>query len=271
MSNAVIWQELRENPLRVASWLALARGYAQHELPWHLGYVQLQVQRLPLASPQDEKSREGVAGLRCASPGRWPGSEVLSMPGTAQFAPEKVCDGLQAHLAVHPTDWLSLLYLARCLELRDAGPEDVQAARARQHGVVRRAMDSEVIAGETGHLLAMWRLRSGEVAGALAALQAVLSQAPGRHGSWLLQAEAQMLAGNVPGGQQAFVQAGRSKNPRLLELLADKLLAFNFPREALSVCKAVVDLEPGNTAARGHWDRIQRALLQGSPSFPSLQ
>ena len=276
-SNAAVWQTLRGQPLQVDAWLELARDYAQRQLPWHLSYVQSQVERMP-AEPAQAASREEVAGLSCASPPEhWQTVQVLSQPAgqAAGFDVERVSGELRAHLEAHPSDWLSWLYLARCLDWSEPVPVEEGGGdgptRTPQHAAVLQALGSEVFAGETGHMLAMWRLRSGDVGGALAALQAVLNQAPQRHGSWLLLAEALMLAGQVEEAKQAFERAGVSQNPRFLELLASKLMAFQFFAEALAVLEAVVRLDPANVVARDSLNQVRNNVQQMSTAVDTLQ
>lgn len=263
-NNHGIWARLREQPARGEAWLDLAQGYAANRLPWHLAHARLQAGRCGhgAAGPAAPMARSvEMAGEPAAC---WVPDEVLNQaPGSWKgWAP--VGAALRVHLATNPGDWLSWLYLARCLELGNA------PAQVQREAVVQ-ALACEPMAGETGHALARWRLQGGDPAGALGALQAVLAQAPQRHGSWLMAAEALMQLGREAEARHAFEQAGRSQNPRVLELVAGRLFAVNYVHEALQVREAVARLEPDNAQAWNALGQLQKTLFQGAAARQSLE
>ncbi len=239
------WQALKQTPALAELWMALLQRYVRRALPWHARYAATQAQRCDarLAS----QAQGLLAQLTPAEP--WVGGEQVLLqvapvwPGLAQAT-----EVLQALVAVDPGDWLSWLYLARCCELAPQGTDSAATNPALREAVLQ-ALAAEPLLGETGHWLAVWRLRSGNPAGALAALQAVLSQSPQRHGSWLLQAEAHMQLGHTPAAEAAFAKAGESQNPGFLGLLADVLFFNNYWEQALQVREAVVQLQPNHAGA----------------------
>ena len=272
--NGHVWRQLRERPVDGGLWLALAQGYAQEHLPWHLAYAKTQAERCWRATGSGgDAARAQADSLRCASAPHWAAQEVLSQPRAHWDGRDAVRAQLQAHLQANPGDWLSWLYLSRCLEMEEdaAPPPGAAAGKTSRWEAVRQALDSEVIPGETGHHLALWRLRSGDLAGALDAVQAVLLRAPQRYGTWLLSAEALMQLGREQEAMRAFEQAGRSQIPRLLELVADKLFSFNFAHEALTVREAVVRLEPNNAAAWNTLGQLQKTMCQSAAARYSLE
>lgn len=254
------WRSIRTQPLSSRSWEALHALYASGGWPWHAGYAVLQAQRCahaedrPLPVPLPVETTEEDAVL-------WGGSaeQQLTLSVGWKRLPAVIAR-LQKHADAEPSDWLSWLYLARCLEIGQDRFDAAVQAHVRQ--AVVQALACEWLPGETGHLLAQWRLRSGDARGALAALAAVLQQAPQRHGSWLLQAQAQMQLGLEQEARNSFARAGESRNPRVLTLLADKLFINNFGFEALQVREAVTSLVPHDPQAWMALAEIQAKLWQ---------
>ena len=241
-----LWEALRREPLSPPLWQALAQAYTALGLPWHLAYARTQARR----AFQAQGGEAGAFALPDgSSPAFWGESDALlarSGPPWAGWA--QACERLQQATRNDPGDWLSWLYLARCLELPLAEGSGAAAPDPMLRTAVRQAIDVEPLPGETGHLLAQWRLRAGQPEQALAALQAVLRQAPQRHGSWLLQAQAQMQLGLEAQAREAFERAGQSRNPDFLALLATTLYQFNFAHEAQAVYEQLVKLQPRRVA-----------------------
>lgn len=237
-----LWQALRADPVGTSHWQGLALLYANNGLPWHARYAHMQATRSaqvtgvtvpPFSEPQAHACWAGPADQQLSLGTPWQGLSQATLLLREQSQRE-------------PKDWLNWLYLARCLEL--AGIPQAADTEALRHAA-RRAVALEVLPGETGHLLAQWRLRAGHPEQAVVALQAVLQQTPQRHGSWLLLAQALMQLGQEAQAQQAFERAGESRNPAVLSLLADKLFQFNFGQQAMDVREAVTQLQPHHAPA----------------------
>lgn len=256
------WVTLKTQPTHADSWFQLAKAYAAQHLPWHSTYAQTQARRCsnvlsglrPDNTFQNQRPLTPTVSLDCWGDGDW----VLSRSGPIWSGCAQVMARLEEVVTEAPGDWLSWLYLARCRELTIANASNDAALRV----AVRRAIDLEPIPGESGHLLASWRMRAGQPAQALAALQAVLLQAPQRHGSWLLQAQVQMQLGQEAQAQRSFERAGQSQNPDLLSKLAEHLFQFNFGFEALGVCEAIVQLRPDSAKAWLQLAEMQARLWQ---------
>lgn len=260
------WQALRANPVEVAAWQGLALGYAQQALPWHAAYARLQALRClqPLGQGWDTAGLDQALAL---APAWWDAADAaLSRSGPPWAGWAQVLQRLERCVADDADDWLSWLYLARVRELpyvQGAGvlAQEPQAMAAVRTAVVQ-AVRCEPLPGETGHLLAQWRLRSGRADLAIAAAQAVVGRTPQRHGTWLLLAQAQMQLGQEAAARHAFAQAGRSQNPAFLKLLAERLLGFNFAFECLGVLQAVVQLRPNDAQGWLALADVQRTLWQ---------
>ena len=259
-----LWQALRANPLAVAHWQALSLLYAGSSLPWHARYAHVQAMRCaqvtgvevaPLPEPKAHVCWAEPADQQLSMSAPWQGLAQATLLLREQSQRE-------------PQDWLNWLYLARCLEL--AGTPQPADTEALRHAA-RRAVALEVLPGETGHLLAQWRLRAGHPEQAVAALQAVLQQAPQRHGSWLLLAQVQMQLGQEAQAQQAFARAGESRNPAVLSLLADKLFQFNFGQQVMDVREAVTQLQPHQARAWLGLAEIQAKLWQVEKAQASVR
>lgn len=252
------WRSLRQQPLDFAAWSGLDLAYSQQDLPWHAAYVHTQALR---CVPSHEQSNTLPVPRPCR--GMWgEGELLLTRSGPPWSGCAHVVQRLQEVLTVESDDWLSWLYLARCLELLSNDESYSESPDALLRMAVRRAIELEYLPGETGHLLAQWRLRSGQPTQALAALQAVLLQSPNRMSSWLLKAQAHMQLGQVIDGKYAFERAGQSQNPDFLSFLAGKLFQFNFGAESLSVREAVVSLRPGSVRYWLELAEIQAKLWQ---------
>jgi len=261
------WQGLKRTPANSSLWMGLLRLYVRRGLPWHARYAATQAQRCEARLGTETQRLLGK--LDVAEP--WQGGDQVLMqaapvwPGLVQ-----AIEVLQAQVAADAGDWLSWLYLARCHELALSEGESTQTSAVVREAVVH-ALAAEPLLGETGHWLAVWRLRSGNAAGALAALQAVLQQAPARYGSWLLQAEAQMHLGHAAAAEQSFAKAGESQNPDFLTFLADILILNNYWEQALQVREAVVRLRPNHAGSLLALGQLQSKVWLSQQAEENLQ
>lgn len=266
------WRRLRASPVDVHAWLALAQAYAEQSLPWQLDHCWTQASRsMALANWQDSPPSKPV----CQGPldPYWQGGATqltLSVPWSGLLP---ALEALQAVMTRAPGDWLTAVYTVRCLDLRAQGePAEVLGpVQAQAKALVRLALGTEPIKGETGHLLAQWRLRAGAPEQALSAATAALAHAPERHGTWLLQAQALMQLGRIEDAKQAFAKAGESRNPNVLALVADKLFIFNFGHEALAVREAVAGLQPLDARAWLALGELQAKLWQVDKAKTSVR
>lgn len=254
------WAALRREPLSAAHWQALVWAYVAQGLPWHCAYAFSQARRCLQAQGDDVRKLQPPQAPAQAFWGE--GDALLARSGPPWAGWAQACERLQQATHDDPGDWLSWLYLARCLELPLAEAPATAAPEPMLRTAVRQAIDVEPLLGETGHLLAQWRLRAGQPEQALAALRAVLLQAPNRHGSWLLQAQAQMQLGQEAQAQQSFERAGQSRNPDFLALLATTLYQFNFAHEAQAVYEQLVKMQPRRAAFWLQLAEIQSKLGQ---------
>lgn len=260
-----LWLKLREAPLGWTSWMGLASVYADLQLPWHKTYVQRQARKCPgfVANEHytiSDKTDWLDTDIRC-----------LETDGQQRTVVVSVIEGLEQQIAREPADWLSWLYLARCREIiAGDSSESFDGENVAVREAVVQALRFEPIRGETGHILAQWRLRAGSPARALAALQATLLQSPKRYSSWLLQAEAQMQCGLENDAKHSFERAGESQNPAFLGLLADKLFVNNFGAESLAVRKVVAELMPLDVGVWIALSNIQKILWQTEQAQESL-
>ncbi len=267
------WRRLQAHPMDWAVWLGLARAYADRALPWQLDYCWMQASRCMDAA---YRATGSVTKPECCSSldGCWEGGAnqlTLSVPWSGL---ERALALLRQALAVDGADWLSALYLVRCLDMQAHaadGDDALQALRQEAHEAVKLALQCEPIRGETGHLLAQWRMQAGEPALALAAATAALQQVPQRHGTWLLKAQVLMQLGHETQARQAFAKAGESQNPAFLPLLADKLFLYNFGLEALAVREAVTQLTPHDEGAWLALAQMQSRLWQVDRARQSVQ
>lgn len=249
-SVGALWRHLRTAPLETWAWRGLAAGYARARLPWQFGYAATQAVR---CDPVVGRSLRELAAAIPAFPERGSFDICADMGEGARVAADdlSVClRRLEAVVGDADDDWLSWVYLARCIELLSAeGGDTGRGGQKRLRDAVRKAVSLEPIAGETGYLLARWRFRSGDAEGALRALQATLQQAPGRSGSWLLQARALFQFGQLEAGLQSLRHAGKAQNPDIRLEVARTLFANNCWQEAIGLLENVVETVPAHVAA----------------------
>ena len=259
------WLALRADPLSYPLWQDLCRCYPPDRWPWHAQYTHGQAQRCAQAQGLSHPATERPSDWGCWS---GPAEQQLTL-STVWPGLDEVLRRLRQRTAEAPQDWLSWLYLARCEEIGQAREAAVVQQRVRE--AVRQAIACEPLPGESAHLLARWRLRSGDASGALAATGAVLRQAPQRHSTWLLQAQAQMQLGLEHEAQTSFERAGQSQNPAFLALLADKLFIHNFGTQALQVREVVTQLTPNDAQAWLALAELQAKLWQVDRAQASVE
>ena len=222
---------LRRNPAHGKTWLWLAGDYAQRGLPMQAAYAGGQAARCNASLEADASAiRSTLQGdTSDALLGRPYGDKVP--PLRERFA--------QAAQAV-PGDWLTLLYLARLTDLSSLHAVDSWIAQA---------VAVEPLAGETLHWLGFWRLASGDSAGAVQCLGALLHCVPTRYGSMMYLGEALLRLGQVDAANKAFTRAAQSPNPAFLALLAERVYAHNYWEEALGLRRRVTELLPQDVSA----------------------
>jgi len=240
---SALWTSLRDEPTKAATWHALARHYAEFDLPWQEEYASswaLSCDRRPNAQFGDMVSGAGWRepdGLRLLGQSRLSNTDVLA-------------DRFAAALETCPEDWLTCLFLTRLRETLGE-PET-----ARQ--LMERARGLEVIEGETLHWIGVWRLRSGDARGAVVALSPLIDTRPQRHGSMMFLGEALSRAGMAKAAEEAFSRASRSSNPEFLKTLSARVYAQNYWREAMAMLYKVLAL---NARDEGAWLALAKIQL----------
>lgn len=237
-----VWRALRQHPTSALVWLQLAHGYAQRGWPWHAQYAHTQALRCAQASGHGAVPNP----IPTVAEDCW-GEGASSCLGRLQAwsGLQRVRTLLQCQTESEPLDWLSWLFLARCLEMEPGFQADRPGAAHWQQAMAQ-AKQLELVTGETGHLLAQWRLAAGDAQGALAALHAVLHQSPRRYSSWVLQGQTQMQLGLKAAAGQSFERASHCTNPKLLLQLAGQLLQHGLTAQALRVGAQAVWLSPSD-------------------------
>ena len=228
----LLWQRVRAQPAAPLAWLELLKGYRTLELDWQANYVARQARRLNADSIALNKALEyGDARQLQGDDG------VLGRSAVVDAARRILL--LEAQVRAHPGDWLSWLYLARLLEMSPQESADLSASKA-----LTSAQALEPLVGESLHMLGVWRLNADEPAAAVQAFSGLLSITPLRHGSMLYLGEALLRIDNLPAAEKAFARASLSSNPDFLLLLAQKVYAHNYWREAQQVLRKALDLYP---------------------------
>jgi protein O-GlcNAc transferase len=236
-----LWWQLRASARQASVWLALARDYRHHALPWQAGHAARQALRCdPAVRPQ----------LDALDLGPWQdpaaGDAQLGRPTLPQAS--ALVDQFSARTRTCPGDWLTWLYLARLHELQalvtQEPPPKPAAAPAAHTEALARATALEAIAGESLHWLGVWRLNAGDAEGAVTASPAWSTSARLRHGSMMYLGEALLRVGNVAAAEKAFSRASLSANPDFLLNLAARVYAHNYWQEAIAVLHKALALRP---------------------------
>jgi predicted O-linked N-acetylglucosamine transferase (SPINDLY family) len=275
---AAHWEQLRGHPLQSHTWLELAHAYASAGLAPQAAYAAGQFRRLrpgegtPVLPAAPAATADGIAGVSVGSTPAAAAADALllhpeAMPARAWAA------ALEGWLKHCPGDWLSWLYLARLQDgTRQAVARSTQAAQQPRQDpapvtpnataldeALLQAEALEPIPGESRHWLGVWRLGSGDAAGAVAALAPLIDRQPPRHGSLLQLGLALLRNGNRAAAEAAFSRASASTNPAFLRLLAQRVYEHNYWQEAIAVLERALNLVPDDLAslvalARLHWE-----------------
>ncbi len=228
-----LWRQVGISPTLAGPWLALARAYAAHDLPWQASYSARQALRLDaglLAELQAlavDRWQDAAAGDALLGRAELPGAQDLAQ----RFA---------VWLAQEPGDWLSALYLARLREMGGGAVADE---------LIEQACALEPIPGESLHWLGVWRLNAGDAQGAVTALAGLLDVRPLRHGSMMFLGEALLRIGNAPAAEKAFARAGQSSHPDFLRTLAARVYRHNYWQEAIALLNQALAARPGSVDA----------------------
>lgn len=264
-----LWRRVKAAPLDAGGWLALAGAYAAAgQQPWQAGHVARQALRL------DAALRPALEALSLGPWRQWPSpaDAALGRPAPDADAPARA-GGLVAWLARQPGDWLGWLYLARLLEMGvvpmappefaampQPGDTDGVAGVAGAPdaaGALREAITHEPIAGESLHMLGVWRLNAGDAAGAVQALAGLVDLRPLRHGSMAFLGEALLRVGKVEAAEKAFTRASMSNNVAQLQALAARVYAHNYWQEAMATLRKALSLQPDDVPCLLALARIQ--------------
>ena len=235
-----LWQKLRSTPANPELWKALEQQYALARLQPQRNYALQQLQRFKGYAHHLSQSQKPVK------------ASLLNRPITEEALQWK--QSLRDWLILSPGDWLSWLYLARL--------SDPEFNAEEQNEIALKCLPLEPIPGESLHWLGVWRLNSGNHTGAVQALAQLVDLRPLRHGSMLFLGEALLRAGNNRAAEVAFTRAGTSANPSFLRMMAQRVYSNNYWKEAIAILHRSLDLEPNNldslqALARLHWDVYQ--------------
>lgn len=212
------WGALSRAPLAPRVWQALHALYGAPGLRYQRGYVAKQLLRLP-----------GLGSTTALQADARQAAEIDNLLGGGVFKEAgHYLDLWNDWLRTHPADWLTWLYLARLSEKVHQQPHEQAMAQAVQH---------EPIAGESWHMMGLWRQAAGDAPGAVDALSRLLDVRPIRHGSMLFLGQALLQIGNRKAAEAAFARASLSQNVRTLRLLAQVAFNNNYWVEALDVLR----------------------------------
>ncbi|MEF8756297.1 MAG: tetratricopeptide repeat protein [Accumulibacter sp.] len=249
----------RHRPLDAGLWLALARDYQRHELPWQAAYAARQA----LRSDPGVRSLSQLDALALGD--RYDpatGDAQLGQPRLAHAA--TLIEHFEVRTRERPDDWLTWLYLARLQDMRAAersapdtpGAPDPTPASARD-AALAQARQHEILPGESLHWLGVWRLNAGDAAGAVDALSALIDNRPPRYGSLMYLGEALLRSDRIAAAETAVSRASQSANPDFLSDLAARVYAHNYWREAIALLQKALSLRPEHVPTRIALARIQ--------------
>lgn len=252
------WAKLKSRPTDISCWQGLLDTYMSAQLHWQAVYVMRQIQRLDPAALARLEMRLGSLAWR----GDGDGDAMLGFPRLDEASAQ--IERFAGWLEDHPDDWLTWLYVARLHDFVE--PFDASA----QEAAIQQAKACEFIAGETEHLLGMWRLKAGDAAGSLAALTPLVDLRPLRHGSMMYLGEALMRLGNSVAAEKAFTRATLSNHPGFLSLLAARVYQHNYWQEAIGILQKAVKIDPVNTDLWLQLAKIQSQVYQLSDCYESI-
>ena len=246
-----LWRQLRCSPIDGELWLSLFRLYQQVPLAWQAGYAARQVRR---TSPGLAEFNPAASNLVAQQVDLEADGVLAQQPGPGHGP--RITD-FWAWLQESPGDWLTWLYLSRLLELQPQAGEQPDWPTARE--ALQRAGSLEPLAGESQHWLGVWRLNSGDAAGAVAAFSEVLQIRPVRYGSMAFLGEALLRTGQREAAEKSFSRASLSSNPVFLRGLAQRVYVHNYWNEALEILMKALQQEPNSVATLQamltiHWE-----------------
>lgn len=253
---SLLWRKICTTPANANLWFKLAQAYAARQLDWQAGYSGHQALRCnPVLQ---EQLRALLSQANLVEP---QGDYAL---GLARIPDAQVrIERFTAVLAESPGDWLTCLYLARLHEIDghvDYAPYFID-----------RAISLEALPGETMHWIGLWRLRSGDPKGAVAAFSTLLDIRPMRFGSMMFLGEALLHTGQIAGAEKAFSRASLSESPRFLKTLSAKVYSHNYWQEAIELLQKAVSIDPADVEAWISLAQIQSEVYQLSACRESLK
>lgn len=246
----ICWNEVKRSPTQPACWFELLQSYLSNNLPWQVCYTAEKLYRL---DPSLALQLKGMAGNE-----DW----QLSVLKDPLFEVDSISKlDFEIHKAVewvkiNHSDWLTWLYLARLYDFVLAEYKEDQ----RQ--ALENATRCEPIAGETNHLMGLFRLRCGDAQGALDFLKLLVDLRPLRCGSMMLLGEALLRLGNAEGAEKAFSRASFSNNPKFLSRLAEVAFQSNYWREAIEILQKGIGITPEDKSLWQQLANIQLKLYQ---------
>lgn len=242
MSNkSSVWFQLKQNPFDVKGWQLLLNIYAKAELPWQQGFVSHQMRLLGLNAQELESFKVNENGY------------VDILGGQYLSEAQSLIDKFMGWLHDHPEDWLTWTYVARLHDF--VVPFDANAQKV----ALENAKDAEYIAGESLHMLGLWRLKSGNLEAALSAMVPLVNLRPLRYGSMMYLGLILLRLGQIVAAEKAFSRASLSDNPQFLGLLASKVYEQNYWQESIEILKKALSLAPEDY---GLWLQLAQVQLQ---------
>ena len=236
---SLLWQQLRQDPIRGKCWQQLTGLYLQAGMGWQAGYTLQQLKRIDRELIQDDvtllnalqqQSTFDANGLLGQANG----------PGFKERIP-----AFLAWLDQAPGDWITWLYLARLLEL---ATHDRSFEWPTVDDAIEMARGLEPISGESLHWLGVWRLNAGDAAGSIDCFSKLLAIRPVRTGSMLFLGEALLQSGQRLAAEKAFSRASLSNNVVFLRQLAQRVYDHNYWNEALEIFAKALQIEPNSIA-----------------------
>ena len=236
---SLLWQQLRQDPIRGKCWQQLTGLYLQAGMGWQAGYTLQQLKRIDRELIQDDvtllnalqqQSTFDANGLLGQANG----------PGFKERIP-----AFLAWLDQAPGDWITWLYLARLLEL---ATHDRSFEWPTVDDAIEMARGLEPISGESLHWLGVWRLNAGDAAGSIDCFSKLLAIRPVRTGSMLFLGEALLQSGQRLAAEKAFSRASLSNNVVFLRQLAQRVYDHNYWNKALEIFAKALQIEPNSIA-----------------------
>lgn len=225
-----MWLKVRAAPTSKSLWLEILKIYLNNQLTWQAAYVARQIARL---DPSEIIFLDGLLGNISWSGESAADSELMN---SSHRDVRARIDKFSEWLLTNPEDWLTWIFQTRLYDF--IAPVD-----KNQSSAYLKAQSFEYIAGESAHLLGYWRFKAGDTQGALKAFLPLVDQLPMRHGSMMHLGEILLRLGNTAAAEKAFTRASHSNNPLFLRLLAGKVYANNYWKEAIEIIKKALTFD----------------------------